>query len=691
MFFTVKYSIQNKIKKYQNEIDKLIEERAEYQLIYDAGVSFHDLLEESSNKSKITSLLSIHPDPRSESILSELKELGEIELISILEDLPLYQGKEITHKNNLMLQTFKDILFSQSARPIINTPHQQKREKPLNVAFAGGGGKGFAHIGSIRRILEEPNVKIESVAGTSAGAIAALPLALGYNPDQLEKMVLDTDFSMFIYESNMNSKLGLMFGHKQKLLLQTLFLDSVKKELEEKFYPFVYNNPILKNMLEIKINDTINHTEEKKFNYMKDLFRSPYFLNSKRRGNLIKYMFTEPRHELRSIVKNAQKNARKNLEESKEFIALNPRSPSSLDYKYNDAQNEILKYFSQVPDKELMTFLRLQRKEDLIEEYFGDLIYQTLKKLDKSILQEVFEKEEVPEQRLRDLTFKEFQEIRRILDKRGVKHNLKDLCICICEIKDTSITKLFKKDNYVQVDAHAGSDDPIVANMPIKTAVRISMNLPGVFKSYQYADKNWGDGGVRANFPLHYFKKQKKPDSQSIGFSLAQESAYLKADRVNNIGKTFQTESDSNYTLGRMLDKGIGVFSKFLEMNHARKLDNLSDYNELDLMRIAITNVNKAGTLDFNMGTNEKISLMEAGYKSANDLFSPYYHAQLSFYNNKMSSLLGRISDEVKLATQKDKEFGQNLIDPEYLKEKRDLLNYFSPKPKNSTSKRLKI
>ncbi len=57
----------------------------------------------------------------------------------------------------------------------------------LGVAFSGGGVKGAAHIG-VLKALRENNIKIDAVAGTSAGSIVATLYALGYTEDEMIKL-----------------------------------------------------------------------------------------------------------------------------------------------------------------------------------------------------------------------------------------------------------------------------------------------------------------------------------------------------------------------------------------------------------------------------------------------------------------------------------------------------------------------
>ena len=51
----------------------------------------------------------------------------------------------------------------------------------LGVALSGGGIRGIAHVG-VLKALEENNIKIEAVGGTSAGSIVAALYAMGYKP-----------------------------------------------------------------------------------------------------------------------------------------------------------------------------------------------------------------------------------------------------------------------------------------------------------------------------------------------------------------------------------------------------------------------------------------------------------------------------------------------------------------------------
>ncbi len=58
----------------------------------------------------------------------------------------------------------------------------------VGLVLSGGGAKGFAYIGLLR-VLEEVNLHLDYIAGTSIGSIIGGLYAAGYSPDQMERIV----------------------------------------------------------------------------------------------------------------------------------------------------------------------------------------------------------------------------------------------------------------------------------------------------------------------------------------------------------------------------------------------------------------------------------------------------------------------------------------------------------------------
>ena len=63
--------------------------------------------------------------------------------------------------------------------------------------FEGGGVKGIAFVGALEAAREHGIERWVNVAGTSAGAIIAALLAVGYRPDELRRILEETDYNQF--------------------------------------------------------------------------------------------------------------------------------------------------------------------------------------------------------------------------------------------------------------------------------------------------------------------------------------------------------------------------------------------------------------------------------------------------------------------------------------------------------------
>ncbi len=63
----------------------------------------------------------------------------------------------------------------------------------VGLVLSGGGAKGIAHI-EVIRTLEENNIPIDYIAGTSIGAIVGGLYAAGYSPDEMEELFRSDDF-----------------------------------------------------------------------------------------------------------------------------------------------------------------------------------------------------------------------------------------------------------------------------------------------------------------------------------------------------------------------------------------------------------------------------------------------------------------------------------------------------------------
>ncbi len=75
--------------------------------------------------------------------------------------------------------------------PAVNA---QERPQSVGLVLSGGGAKGIAHIGVIKA-LEENDIPIDYVTGTSMGAIVGGLYAAGYTPEEMLALILSKPFS----------------------------------------------------------------------------------------------------------------------------------------------------------------------------------------------------------------------------------------------------------------------------------------------------------------------------------------------------------------------------------------------------------------------------------------------------------------------------------------------------------------
>jgi len=80
-------------------------------------------------------------------------------------------------------------VFLTRANAYFSQPDRQR----VAVVLSGGGTKGMAHIG-VLKALEDNDIPIDYIAGTSIGAIIGSMYAAGYTPGEIEDLVLSEEF-----------------------------------------------------------------------------------------------------------------------------------------------------------------------------------------------------------------------------------------------------------------------------------------------------------------------------------------------------------------------------------------------------------------------------------------------------------------------------------------------------------------
>ena len=110
---------------------------------------------------------------------------------------------------------------------IIPAIHAQK----VGLVLSGGGAKGMTHIGIIRA-LEENNIPIDYIAGTSMGAIIGSLYAMGYSPDDMVELLKSEDFKRW-YSGEVEICISLQKESSHSRILQySFFIQGLTEKFE---------------------------------------------------------------------------------------------------------------------------------------------------------------------------------------------------------------------------------------------------------------------------------------------------------------------------------------------------------------------------------------------------------------------------------------------------------------------------
>jgi len=75
----------------------------------------------------------------------------------------------------------------------------------VGLVLSGGGAKGLAHVGVLRQ-LEKNHIPIDYIVGTSMGAVIGGMYSAGYSPDEIEQIVLSSEFQRWTSGKPLESK-----------------------------------------------------------------------------------------------------------------------------------------------------------------------------------------------------------------------------------------------------------------------------------------------------------------------------------------------------------------------------------------------------------------------------------------------------------------------------------------------------
>jgi NTE family protein len=113
-------------------------------------------------------------------------------------------------------------------QPAISTPVEPSRRPLIGVALGGGFARGLAHIG-VLKVLEQENIPIDYIGGTSVGSVIGAGYASGLCAKELEEiagLVRFKDFSRWTF-----SRFGLFSNDKMAVFLNKFLRCKTFEEL----------------------------------------------------------------------------------------------------------------------------------------------------------------------------------------------------------------------------------------------------------------------------------------------------------------------------------------------------------------------------------------------------------------------------------------------------------------------------
>ena len=88
----------------------------------------------------------------------------------------------------------KKLLFTLLILLIVTLPGYMSQRPQIGLVLSGGGAKGLAHIGTLK-LLDELEIPIDCIVGTSIGGILGALYAIGYSGNEIENIVDNLDWN----------------------------------------------------------------------------------------------------------------------------------------------------------------------------------------------------------------------------------------------------------------------------------------------------------------------------------------------------------------------------------------------------------------------------------------------------------------------------------------------------------------
>ena len=549
--------------------------------------------------------------------------------------------------------------------------------KPIHVTFAGGGAKGFAHIGVLKEIEEQGLYdNLEWVSGTSSGGLIAGMAAIGYRPTEIEDIVHQKDFSGFIYEfKSLLGKLAFITSPIHggfQLLRNIAFLDKFSEHLKPMLAEHVFDNKLFKHFS----NNSHDQLEQARLKG-KVAFHEKFL-----------EMIAQPakNNEMVSLIARISPNWSKDAVEKCTELAEAQLGVHIHKNKFDllTKLNHRNIWLGMAPfmrfenaNDALMTGMNIMTRQDTVKAFIERLIFEKVKVLHDKCVNDpdpgvykkfvrVFEpgnldlelprdvRSTVLDKQMARITLSQLDALRKQFPREGFKK----LMLNFCEKKGT----ILKKSNTVAVSVHG--NHPTYGNMPVVDAMCATMRLPLIFSPYVInkpdplpgAAREGGrtvtlvDGGLLHNFPITSLEKMPGIDRQQVmGCYLAPRSNYLAAQSAEELSNPKRaTVIPGQTALRYFIRNQVARISRMSEQIHGDKQVSKYQAEDSQMVRVAAINTYDYDTVDFQINSSQKAELIDSGQSTARKLLSQEqkgraYDINTAFYAEKFMEQLDQM------------------------------------------------
>lgn len=109
--------------------------------------------------------------------------------------LLLVAGKSFSQQDEYIIVSDPNSTFFDDVKARLDSIRQYR--PTVALVLSGGGAKGAAHIG-VLKVLEEKNIPVDFIAGTSMGSLVGGLYALGYPTKEIDEIMFEIDWEFFL-------------------------------------------------------------------------------------------------------------------------------------------------------------------------------------------------------------------------------------------------------------------------------------------------------------------------------------------------------------------------------------------------------------------------------------------------------------------------------------------------------------